>query len=94
MNSIFESNYFWLTICTLLAVLFNCSEKYFHDDALLKKDEFDEFIKENGNIPNASYNIKKNNMETAKSKSKLFPFAKWIMVFGIVRILYVILTSN
>ena len=32
----------------------------------------DEFIKENGNTPNTSYNIKKNNMEMAKSKSKLF----------------------
>ena len=37
MNSIFESNYFWLTVCTLLEVLFNYSEKSFHDDALLKK---------------------------------------------------------
>ena len=90
MNSIFESNYFWLTVCTLLAVLFNYSEKSFHDDALLKKNEFDKFIKQNGNTPNTSYNIKKNNMEM----SKLLPFAKWIMIFGIVRILYVILTSN
>ena len=94
MNSIFESNYFWLTVCTLLAVLFNYSEKSFHDDTLLKKNEFDEFIKENGNTPNTSYNIKKNNMEMAKSKSKLLPFAKWIMIFGVVRILYVILNSN
>jgi hypothetical protein len=94
MNSIFESNYFWLTVCTLLAVLFNYSEKSFHDDALLKKNEFDKFIKQNGNTPNTSYNIKKNNMEMAISKSKLLPFAKWIMIFGIVRILYVILTSN
>ena len=60
----------------------------------LKKNEFDKFIKQNGNTPNTSYNIKKNNMEMAKSKSKLLPFAKWIMIFGIVRILYVILTSN
>ncbi len=94
MNSIFESNYFWLVVCALLAVLFHYSEKYFHNDALRKKEEFDEFIKENVNTPNTSYNIKKNNMETAKSKSKLFPFAKWIMVFGVVRILYVIIASK
>ena len=47
MNSVFESNYFWLTVCTLLAVLFHYSEKYFHSDALHKKKELDEFIKEN-----------------------------------------------
>ena len=94
MNSVFESNYFWLTVCTLLAVLFHYSEKYFHSDALHKKEELDEFIKENGNTPKTSYNIKKNNMEMAKSKSKLFPFAKWIMVFGVVRILYVIIASK
>lgn len=45
MNSIFESNYFWLTVCALLAVLFHYSEKYFHNYALRKKEEFDEFVK-------------------------------------------------
>ena len=72
MNSVFESNYFWLTVYTLLAVLFHYSEKYFHSDALHKKEELDEFIKENGNTPKTSYNIKKNNMERQKVNQSCF----------------------